>query len=116
MGVYKGVLKGIGIYWAWDIDYAVNYWGGEGKEIIIEAVARCEDIDFLSTIVSFVIFSKEKEEECEGLDCRENEIRIKKGSKLRLVAVYRDVGTEDERIDENTKKVEMERDRVVYAN
>jgi len=85
---HEGVLQGVGIFWAWDIESAVSYRGGYRDEVILEAAANCEDVDFEGTIIAFLMFS---EGSCDPNE-NENELRLKKGRKMPLRSVYK--GTE----------------------
>lgn len=72
----------IGIYWTWDIEKANNHWGNSNENfIILESKVKDEMIDWEETI-------------CMSLNPRysgECEIRLIKGSKLRINNVYSDI-------------------------
>lgn len=111
--IYHGSeLKGVGIYWAWDLDHAKGYDAEKGYEIILVAVASCRDIDTFKMIKNFMHFAPNPEI---GDWVNENEVTIKPGKEILLRYVLKakkfvekgnkkcSVAGELERVDMNVK-------------
>lgn len=71
---------GVGIYWSWDVDAAESHEGG-GKYAknnwLLEASIQAKDIDWFYTLLANLQYMT-GEDECE--------IRLKRGSKIKLVS------------------------------
>lgn len=105
---YRNKEIGVGIYWAWDIEHAISHAGEAGKEIILEAIADCNDIDYEGTIEAYMIYSADNFDET----ANENEIRLIENVQVSLKTIYVNVANytfcqKSGRMTKNTIKIDM---------
>jgi hypothetical protein len=85
--LYEGKMQGVGIYWAWDIMHAESHWGIGDEEVILEAEASCDIVDYEGTVLAYMSFGKGLEYDEES----ENEIRLLENRQVKLKHVFSNV-------------------------
>jgi hypothetical protein len=78
--MYRGEMRGVGYYWAWDIGHAFSYGhsGGKGPPIVLVSTIGCDDIDLEMTIGDYMMFTSKES----GILGGENEVNLLEGRKI----------------------------------